>query len=75
MNMSDPTTSTLISERLLGRRTVFYLRNEAMVGRITRHRIQTLASVLGVAANVHINMGVRRSEEAEDRYRYRSRST
>lgn len=59
-----------ISERTLGRRPVFYLRGEAMVGRITRHRIQTLASVLGVSGKVHIDITRRRMEEGHDRYRY-----
>ena len=59
-----------IAERTLGKRTVHYMKNEAMVGRITRHRIQTLASILGVSHQVQINLGVRRSEEGDDRYRY-----
>ncbi len=58
-----------LSERCLGRRTVFYLKSEAMVGRITRHRIQTLASVMGVSSSVHIELSRKRVEEAEDRFR------
>ena len=40
----------------MGKRTVFYMKNEALVGRITRHRIQTLASILGVASLVKIDL-------------------
>ena len=44
------------AEQTLGKRTVFYMKNEALVGRITRHRIQTLASILGVASLVKIDL-------------------
>ena len=41
-----------ISVRTLGARAVDYLRGEAAAGRIARARLQSLASVLGVAATV-----------------------
>ena len=41
-----------ISERTLGARAVDYLRGEAAAGRVARARLQSLASVLGVAATV-----------------------
>ena len=41
-----------ISERTLGARAVDYMRGEAAAGRIARARLQSLASVLGVAATV-----------------------
>ena len=59
-----------LSERCLGRRTTFYLKSESMVGRITRHRIQTLASVMGVSAKVHIDVSRKRVEEGPERFRY-----
>ena len=57
-----------LSERSLGRRIVFYMRNEAMVGRITRHRIQTLASILGVSSVVKINLTDCHDELVRERY-------
>ncbi|TRY77862.1 hypothetical protein TCAL_08134 [Tigriopus californicus] len=45
-----------IAEKTLGKRAVFYMRNEAMVGRITRHRLQTLASILGVSSIVKMDL-------------------
>ena len=56
-----------ISERTLGKRTVFYMRNEALIGRITRHRIQTLASILGVASIVKLDLD--ECHDGEVRYR------
>ena len=41
-----------LSERTLGARAVDYLRGEAAAGRVARARLQSLASVLGVAATV-----------------------
>ena len=45
-------TTPTISERTLGARAVDYLRGEAAAGRVARARLQSLASVLGVAATV-----------------------
>jgi hypothetical protein len=59
----DPSS---LSERTLGKRVASYLKNEAQVGRITRLKLQTLASVLGVASALRIDLdecqdgGVRR---------------
>ena len=55
------------AERVLGKRTVYYMRNEAMIGRITRHRIQTLASVLGVASIVKLDLD--ECQDGDARYR------
>ena len=41
-----------ISERTLGARAVDYMRGEVGAGRISRVRLQSLASVLGVAGAV-----------------------
>ena len=57
-----------IAERKLGKRTVFYLRNESMVGRITRQKLQTLASVLGVAGDVYIDLEDLKDPDARFKY-------
>lgn len=56
-----------IAEKTLGKRAVFYMRNEAMVGRITRHRLQTLASILGVSSIVKMDLD--ECHDGEVRYR------
>lgn len=40
-----------------------------VTSRITRHRIQTLAAVMGVSSAVHIELSRKRTEEAEERFR------
>ncbi len=59
-----------ISERTLGRRTVFFMKNEALVGRIPKGRIRVLASVLGVASAGQMTTGARTKDEGNERYRY-----
>ena len=53
------------SERVLGKRTVLYMKNEALVGRIPRQRLQSLASILGVAGQIKLAD----LEEGDARYR------
>ena len=56
-----------VSEKALGKRTVFYLKNEAMVGRITKSRLETLASAMGVMGKIRSYL--EDCKDADERYR------
>ena len=64
------TAAATISERSLGAQAVDYMRSEVGAGRIARNRLQSLASVLGVAGTVGGSIDPQGFQDGAARHRF-----